>query len=116
MYYLTEKRKISELKRIETERRLTEREYIDLMMEQDENLRTIHKTRYCLIDNNQYFEIDIYPEWDNQAIMEIELKDEDDEIKVPDFIKIHSEVTEDVRYKNYEMARSMPKQLILKKK
>ena len=116
MYYLTEKRKVSELKRIETERRLTEREYIDLMMEQDENLRTIHKTRYCLIDNNQYFEIDIYPEWDNQAIMEIELKDEDDEIKVPDFIKIHSEVTEDVRYKNYEMARSMPKQLILKKK
>ena len=84
-------------------------------MEADTKLHPIHKTRYCLSENNQYFEIDIYPEWDNQAIMEIELSDEDQEIKIPEFIKIYKEVTDDERYKNYQMSKEMPKQLVMKK-
>ena len=115
LYYLTEKRKISNLKRIETERKLTQDEYISLLMESDNKLHTIHKTRYCLSENNQYFEIDIYPEWDNQAIMEIELSSEDETIKTPEFIKIIKEVTDDEVYKNYQMAKEMPKQLVKKK-
>ena len=115
LYYLTEKRKISNLKRIEMERKLTQDEYISLLMESDNKLHTIHKTRYCLSENNQYFEIDIYPEWDNQAIMEIELSSEDETIKIPQFIKIMKEVTDDEAYKNHQMAKEMPKQLVKKK-
>ncbi len=115
LYYLTEKRKISNLKRIETERKLTQDEYLSLLMETDNRLHSIHKTRYCLVDNNQYFEIDIYPEWDNQAIMEIELSSEDEEIQIPKFIKIIKEVTEEDCYKNYQMAKDMPNQLVMKK-
>lgn len=116
LYYLTEKRKISNLKRIELEKRLTQDEYLALLMESDNKLHTIHKTRYCLSENNQYFEIDIYPEWDNQAIMEIELSSDEEEIKTPEFIKIIKDVTDDENYKNYEMAKEMPKQLIKTKK
>jgi CYTH domain-containing protein/transcriptional regulator with XRE-family HTH domain len=116
LYYLTEKRKISNLKRIETERKLTQDEYLSLLMETDNRLHSIHKTRYCLVDNNQYFEIDIYPEWQNQAVMEIELSSEDQEVKVPDFIDIIKEVTDDERYKNYGMAKDMPKQLVKKRR
>ena len=112
LYYLTEKRKISNLKRIELEKRLTQDEYLALLMESDNKLHIIHKTRYCLSENNQYFEIDIYPEWDNQAIMEIELSSEDEEIKIPEFIKIIKDVTDDENYKNYQMANQMPKQLV----
>ena len=112
LYYLTEKRKISNLKRIELERKLTQDEYIALLMESDNKLHTIHKTRYCLSENNQYFEIDIYPEWDNQAIMEIELSSDEEEIKTPEFIKIIKDVTDDENYKNYQMANQMPKQLV----
>lgn len=115
LYYLTEKRKISNLKRIETERKLTQDEYLALLMESDNKLHTIHKTRFCLSENNQYFEIDIYPEWDNQAIMEIELSSEDETIKTPGFIKIIKEVTDDESYKNYQMAKEMPKQLVKKR-
>ena len=115
LYYLTEKKKISELTRVETERKLTQDEYLELLMEADNKLHTIRKTRYCLSENNQYFEIDTYPEWDNQAIMEIELSSEDQEVKVPDFIHIVQEVTDDERYKNYSMAREMPKQLVKKR-
>ena len=81
-------------------------------MEENNKLHTIHKTRYCLSENSQYFEIDIYPEWDNQAIMEIELCTEDQEIKTPEFIKIIKDVTDDESYKNYQMAKEMPKQLV----
>ena len=112
LYYLTEKRKISNIKRVEFERRLTQNEYLALLMESDNKLHTIHKTRYCLSENNQYFEIDIYPEWDNQAIMEIELSGENEIIKTPEFIKIIKEVTDNNDYKNYQMAKEMPKELI----
>ena len=115
LYYLTEKRKISNLKRIEIEKRLTQNEYLKLLMESDSELHTIHKTRYCLSENNQYFEIDIYPEWNNQAIMEVELSSEDEIIKIPEFIKIVKEVTNDEKYKNYYMAKEMPKQLVKKR-
>ena len=112
MYYLTEKRKITNLKRIEVEKRLTQNEYLKLLMDQDNSLRTIHKTRYCLSAENQYFEIDIYPEWNNQAIMEIELSSEDDSIQIPPFIEVIKDVTDDDRYKNYNMAGSMPKEQV----
>ena len=116
LYYLTEKRKISSIRRVEVERKLTQDEYLALLMEADTSLHSIHKTRYCLSENNQYFEIDIYPEWNNQAIMEIELSSEDEPIKVPDFIEIVKEVTDDDSYKNYSMAKEMPKQLIKRRK
>lgn len=115
LYYLTEKRKITNLKRIETERKLTQNEYLTLLMEADTKLHTIHKTRYCISENNQYFEIDIYPEWNNQAVMEVELNSEDEDIKIPQYIKIIKEVTENGSYKNYEMAKEMPKELVRKR-
>lgn len=105
LYYLTKKKKVSHLKRIETEIKLSQDEYLQLLMEADNRLHTIHKTRYCLAENNQYFEIDIYPEWDNQAIMEIELSSENQKVNVPDFIKIVKEVTDDENYKNYQLAK-----------
>ena len=111
LYYLTEKKKISELKRVETERKLSQDEYLQLLMEADTKLHTIHKTRYCLSHENQYFEIDIYPEWKDQAIMEIELSSEDQEVRIPEFIKPIKEVTDDESFKNYNMAKNMPKEL-----
>ena len=115
VYYVTEKKKVSGMKRIETERRLTQDEYLQLLMEADNHLHTIHKTRFCLMENNQYFEIDVYPEWDKQAIMEIELSSEDEEVHVPSFIHVIQEVTDDDSYKNYQMAKEMPKQLVKKR-
>ena len=116
MYYLTEKKPISGIKRVETERQLTQSEYLRLLMEADNKLRTIHKTRYCLTENNQYFEIDLYADWDKQAIMEIELSSEDEVIHLPKSIRVIQEVTEDPQYKNYHMAKEMPKQMVKERK
>ena len=73
-------------------------------MNADTTKRQIRKTRYCLTYENQYFEIDIYPFWDDIAIMEIELSDEKEEIKIPTFICVIKEVTEDDAYKNASLA------------
>lgn len=69
-------------------------------MDADTTKRQIRKTRYCLSYNNQYFEIDIYPFWNDQAIMEIELSDEKQKIFFPKGIDIIKEVTNDINYKN----------------
>ncbi|MBQ7371088.1 MAG: AAA family ATPase [Blautia sp.] len=104
IYFQTVKRKISGIKRVEIERRLSRDEYLRLLMNADTTKRQIRKDRYCLSCNNQYFEIDIYPFWSEQAILEIELSDEHEEIKFPENIKVIKEVTEDDNYKNYALA------------
>ncbi len=105
IYLKTVKKKISDLKRIETEKRLSESEYLSLFMEADTEKHQIRKTRYCLTYEGQYFEIDLYPFWKDQAIMEIELRDENAEIRFPENIKIIKEVTEDPAYKNASLAQ-----------
>ena len=112
IYYLTEKQEISPIKRVEIERRLTQDEYLKYLMEADNKLHTIKKTRYCLSLNSRYYEIDIYPEWDNQAIMEVELSDETEVVEIPNFIKVYKDVTLESVYKNYSLAKKMPKEKV----
>ncbi|MBR2651173.1 MAG: AAA family ATPase [Clostridia bacterium] len=107
IFFLTTKRKISGIKRVETERRLTEREYLKLLMDADTTKHQIRKTRYCLTYESQYFEIDVYPFWRDKAIMELELCDENTEIRLPEKIKIIKEVTDDETYKNSHLAEGI---------
>ena len=107
IYFETRKRTITGMKRIELERRLTKDEYIKRLMDADPNYRPIRKDRYCLLDGNQYFEIDVYPFWNDQAILEIELSDPNEEIRFPSHLKIIREVTDDVNFKNSSLARAL---------
>ena len=105
IYVQTTKKKVTDVKRVEIERRLTKDEYLRLLMDADPNARPIRKTRYCLTHDNQYFEIDVYPFWSHQAIVEIELNNEDDEIRFPGFLSVIREVTGDETYKNASLAK-----------
>lgn len=104
-YYHTRKLKSGSVKRIEEERRITKDEYLALLMNADTTKRQIRKSRYCLIYENQYFEIDVYPFWQDKAIMEIELISEDQEIIFPDFIDIIREVSGENEYRNSTLAQ-----------
>jgi len=107
-YTKTEKRKFSETKRVEVEKRLKQSEYLSLLMAADTTLHQIRKTRYSLIFNRQYFEIDIYPVWNSQAILKIELASDSEQIQFPDFLEILQEVTGDMRYRNHALAKEYP--------
>ncbi len=104
VYFKTTKRTITGMKRVEVEKRLSQAEYLKLLMDADTKKRQIRKTRYCLTYCGQYFEIDVYPFWNDKAIAEIELSDEAAEISFPDEIKIIKEVTNDPSYRNSSLA------------
>ena len=76
-----------------------------LLMSADPKYRQIRKTRYCLTYDRTYYEIDVYPFWNDKAIVEVELRDENKKIKFPSFIKVIKEVTEDDGYKNHSLAK-----------
>lgn len=104
IYFQTIKRKVSDVKRVEIERRLSQSEYLKLLMDADTTKRQIRKTRYCLTYENQYFEIDVYPFWTDKAIVEIELSDESEKIVFPKQLKVIKEVTDDDSFKNASLA------------
>lgn len=107
VYIKTTKRKVSEVKRIEIEQRISQDEYLRLLMDADITMHPIRKTRYCLTWENQYFEIDVYPFSKEYAIVEIELTHEDDEIIFPDELCVICEVTDDKAFKNASLAKTL---------
>lgn len=104
IYFKTVKKYVTPTTRVELEERLSEKEYLKLLMEADTSMHQIRKTRYCLSENGQYFEIDLYPFWKDQAIVEIELLSEEQEIQLPGFLHVIKEVTDDDSYKNASLA------------
>ena len=66
--------------------------------------------RYCLTENSRYYEIDVFPEWKKQAILEVELRSENEEVVFPEEVQVIREVTSDRRYLNHALAVDMPEE------
>ena len=105
-YYFTEKRRINFAKRIELERKITQDEYIKYLTQIDTSRPPIVKQRVCFVHKDQYFEIDLFSFSEDKAILEIELTAENDHINLPDFIKVIKDVTDNLAYTNYNLAKS----------
>lgn len=106
-FYYTEKQKINSISRTEIERKISEKEYLRLLTEADTSLHQVRKTRTCFVCNGTYFELDIYPFWKDKAILEVELTEESKSVELPREIELIKEVTEDDRYKNSSLAKSI---------
>ncbi len=103
-YYKTYKRRAPDEKWIEVEEPLSREEYGDLLLEADPEKRPLHKTRYALTYDGRYFEVDVYPFWDDRALLEVELRTEDEELRFPPELTLLRDVTEDERYQNAALA------------
>lgn len=112
VYTHTVKTHISNIRRLENEREITEGEYHELLRAADPERRTIEKTRLCLDYRGQVLEIDLYPFWKDRAVMEIELTDEGQAVELPAEIEMIREITDDRRYTNSSIARSVPEEQI----
>ena len=108
VYTHTVKRRISDLRREEQEREISEGEYRALLQRADPERRSIEKRRYVLAYGGKDFEIDVYPFWQDRAVMESELADEEEAVALPPEIEIIKEVTRDRRYTNAALAREIP--------
>lgn len=106
-YYYTEKTALSPLKRIERERKISKNEYLNLLTEAQQIL---HKNRWCFLDQKLYFELDTFEDNPELALLEIELTQENQEIKLPKWCQVIKEVTEDSNYRNTSIAeKGFPK-------
>ncbi len=108
----TVKKRLSALTQIEDEKQIGEQEYRALLAFADPSRRPIRKKRYLFDYDSQLFEIDLFPFWDDRALMELELKSEDQEIRLPPGIEIVREVSADARYSNSAIAREIPRETI----
>ena len=57
--------------------------------------------------DDEYFELDVYPFWNDRATLEIELLSEDQPYKLPPFIKLIREVSYEPEYRNIALAQRM---------
>lgn len=101
IYIKTEKIKLSEMKKIEKESRITESEYLD----NSRGEKVLYKRRYLLLYREKCFELDVFPFWQDQALLEIELKSETEDFELPPFLHVIKEVTFDKNYRNSALAR-----------
>ena len=110
VYTHTVKKSLSELSRVEREEEIDAAEYDALLSHADPSRRPLYKTRYLYRYEGQCFEIDVFPFWDDRALMELELSSETQEIRFPPAIEIIREVTGEKRYTNSAIAREIPRE------
>ncbi len=110
-YRLNEKRRVSELTHEEYEKVISEEAYTELLRCADSSRKPVSKTRYAFPFGTHIIELDVYPFWKDRAILEIELKCENEEYEIPDFITVIKEVSGDKRYSN----KALAKELIMEK-
>ncbi len=108
VYTHTVKRRLSALSREEREAEIGEAEYLALLRRADPALECIRKTRWCVPWEGHTLEIDRFPFWTDRAILEIELRSEDEAAGLPDWLEVLREVTEDPRYTNRALAAAVP--------
>lgn len=107
VYIKTVKIKINDLKRIEKETYLTESEYNNYLLRKEYITGIISKDRYCIVDDDSYYELDVYPFWKDRATLEIELLSENQPYKLPTFVKLIREVSHEYDYRNVSLAQKM---------
>ena len=112
VYYHTVKKRISPLTSLESEEIISKEGFLSLLERRDINKREITKDRHVFDYNGQIFELDVFPFWKNQAMMEIELDNEDVKVDFPPFLTLVKEVTGDHAYSNNKLAVTVPDELI----
>lgn len=107
VYIKTVKEHVTNVTRRETEWQVDEKTYFEGTENIEKGTSPIRKTRYVLPNCGQVFEIDVFPFWNDRAFLEIELTSEDEKFTLPPFITVIKEVTDDRRYNNSSLAKSI---------
>ena len=111
-YTETLKIRIDAMSASERESEISAERFSELSKNIAKDSRVLEKTRHTFLYGEHTVEIDNYPEWESTAVLEVELKSRDEQISLPDFIKIIKEVTGDKRYSNASMSRTFPEELV----
>lgn len=104
---LTEKTEEAGLIRTELEKEISPSEYEALLGEMQPGTPPLYKVRWAFPYKGHTIEIDCYPFWESEAILEVELSAPDEPIALPPEIDVLAEVTDDPNLKNRALALAM---------
>lgn len=105
VFHYNKKKHVSKSVHEEKEHEITKAEYLKYLKDGDPKKVEVQKTRFLFKYNDQVFELDVFKgPLSGLAILEIELKDKNQTVEFPPFLKMIKEVTEDKRYNNYSLA------------
>lgn len=105
VYHYNQKKFVSEGVHEEKEHEISKKKYEEYLKESRPDKCEVSKTRFVFKYNDQLFELDVFKEHlKGLAILEIELKDKNDKVELPPFLKIIKEVTKDKKYNNFSLA------------
>ena len=105
----TAKTRLTPVTCVEEERTLTLPEYEACLAEARPDSQPVVKTRYRIPYAGHLLELDVYPFWQDTAVLEVELTGEEEQISLPAWIKVLREVTEEPLYKNTSIAKWLKK-------
>ena len=91
LFFETKTRSTANGGTIETEKRLTRDRYLEMMERADPDRKPISKTRYFFTYKAQYIKIDLYPEWPDKAVAEIEVNADSNYVMFPEELQVISE-------------------------
>ncbi|MBQ3356941.1 MAG: AAA family ATPase [Oscillospiraceae bacterium] len=104
LYFYTEKHLMKDGTKWDTEKTISQKDYIQYLMEGDPALHQVHKIKYRFTYRDQRFEIDVYPFCEDKAIMFRYA--ESDSVELPPEITVLRDVSDDPDYKNRQLAIS----------
>ena len=107
-YYHTVKKRISRQTAEESEEQIDAGTYAELLRQKDPALSTIQKVRYRIPYEQHLMEIDIYPFWSHQAVLEVEISMENESVSLPPWVEVLRDVTGEKAYKNVALAGRVP--------
>ncbi|MBQ1827470.1 MAG: AAA family ATPase [Erysipelotrichaceae bacterium] len=106
LYYYSEANTLTPNTRIKVDRMISERQYNDYLSQKDDSLSVIEKDRYGFIHNNYYFKLDIFEFDPKHALLSVQIPDEKTLVDIPEYFDIIKDVSDDINYKNYYLAKS----------
>lgn len=105
IYHFNQKHPVETGVHKEKEYEITKSQYEKYLKKAHPKKVEVAKTRFVFEYDDQTFELDVFKgHLKGLAILEIELKDIDDTVELPPFLKVMKEVTKDERFTNYYLA------------
>lgn len=98
-------KRLSTKEEIVTERQVSNNLYENMLQQADPYRSTIRKNRKSFIWHGQFFELDTYA-GNNEGLIILETKGiaDNDELRLPPFLRIKEDITGNTRYYNYNLA------------
>ena len=103
LYFYTEKHLMDDGAKWDTEKPISEKQYIRYLMECDSSLHSVRKVKHRFVHDGCRMEIDVYPFSDDRAVLFVYAGD--GQASLPEELRIIREVTGDPAYKNRQLAR-----------